>query len=249
MPKLSLKQNKADTNELENRLRFDAIDNAEQVLGVAASSKSLMAVAIMTMQANSARKNDLLLAREDSTLSMNTGDYITVVEAEGFKQVLKLDIPAYGEGDRRVDPSEFLVYFKQDEAILLAFDTYMGQRNGGHFYFNWRPTEAYDITRHHISGCNGTNDLKAGSSDCREAIRLNIQNMRRRGNFLARWEVMPSLWLVHHGDRRLGTAPDGFAAHAYYDKIDQERLSMLPTYVQKAIGFTPAASKDGSIAA
>jgi hypothetical protein len=235
MPKLLL--NKQEIKELENRLQFDAIDNAKKLLGENGSVDGVNAVTVMLFTNNNARKAELLQASRDSTFSMDTADYIAVIEEEGFIQVLDLDIPAYGEDDRRVEDNHFYIYFKADEGLLLTFDTYWGQRNAGNVYFNWQPKEGVGAYRHNFSSGNGGSELQSGYLDCREAIRLMLRNMRKDGTFLPVWERTPRMWLIHHGDMRSEHHPT-----VGYSVLMDQRLAMLPAFVQRAIGFNPDAA-------
>jgi len=69
--------------------------------------------------------------------------------------------------------------------------------------------------------------IYAGHHDCREAVKHNISKFLENGTFLKTWKERPFLWLLHHAD----TKDKGFD----HEKINQERIAMLPQDVQDAI--------------
>lgn len=66
-----------------------------------------------------------------------------------------------------------------------------------------------------------------GDHDCREALKMNVTNLIHNGVFLAKWKKSPFLWLLHYMD----TKTEGYD----YEKINAERIAMLPEYVRNAI--------------
>lgn len=70
-------------------------------------------------------------------------------------------------------------------------------------------------------------NLWVGDHDCREALKMNITYMIENGKFLTKWKERPFLWLLHYGDKEV----KGYD----YQKINEERIAMLPDYVRDAI--------------
>lgn len=73
------------------------------------------------------------------------------------------------------------------------------------------------------------NNLKAlwvGDHDGREALKFNINNLAKNGEFVKNWKKRPFLWLLHHGDKKTGN----------YQEINQERINRFPDYVKNCIG-------------
>jgi hypothetical protein len=73
-----------------------------------------------------------------------------------------------------------------------------------------------------------SNDLitiYSGYHDCREAIKFNIKQLSDNGTFLKYWVDMPWIWLCHYSDK------------SDYKRITQERITKLPEYIRKRMGF------------
>ena len=153
----------------------------------------------------------------DTVFSMSTDDYKRNIEEYGFKQV-------YHEAffGRENQPEDFYIYWLERYSILLCFDSHYGKRNGGKFYYNWKPLDAvhgYEFT----SSGGYRDDVWVGNHDCREALRHNIDQLAGNGEFLMQWVETGFLWLRHHGD------PEGF------DRT--ERAKHLPESIRRATGL------------
>ena len=213
------------TDELMGRLKFDAIQAAEDLTGLDSHNTDLPVwLALGMMQANGKRKAELLTANLDSTFSNKLDYYEQVLAAEGFEKVLEIPIPHDPTLEREYG-DRYFVYWHPD-GLLLSFDSYCGDSvNGGHIYFNFKmndPQEFY-LLNIPVGSCNGVAD----SIDCREAIRYYLGKMRENGKFLPVWEHRPFLWLLHYMD----TKAEGYD----YKAITAERIAMLPEHVRKAI--------------
>ena len=78
-------------------------------------------------------KNQLVTESGDTTFSMSGEDYQKNIEDFGFELIYQEDFTAESFGEVKQDT---LKVFWLD-GILLYFDTYAGQRNGGNFWYNW----------------------------------------------------------------------------------------------------------------
>jgi len=65
-----------------------------------------------------------------------------------------------------------------------------------------------------------------GGGDCREALKYNIEQLELNGSFVKPWVERPFLWLLHYMDTKV----EGYR----YEKINAERIAMLPEEVRVA---------------
>lgn len=215
---------------ISNALRTDPIAEAEVLVGSEDKNDPVVnAVGFTLMRTNMADRDRLMKLTDDTTHSMELGEYLRVVSLEGFEPVLT--IPFVG---REQISEEFRVLFSPADCILLSFDTYGGDHvNGGNFYYNWKPTSAQTSFGPHLSSGSWTQVdsewIWAGYHDCREALRFHLRQLRTLGSFVNPWLVDERPWMCHYMDT------DGGYQHGKYDPIIQERLAMLPDSVRKAI--------------
>lgn len=216
-------------NKMDRLLKRDVVADAEKIVGKSWKESELVGFLSLAMVGeHSKEKKDALLANQDSWFGMPLADYLDVIHQEGFRQVLAL--PFVGEPRDKDDllPQETFFMLFHSDGILLAFDTYHGNLNGGHFYYNWKPNNIN--TTHDFTSSGGfTKDLAAwiGDHDCREAIRYHIKQLRENGQFLNPWIKQPFLWLLHYMD----TKDENYD----YKAIVAERIAMLPANVRAVI--------------
>ena len=158
---------------------------------------------------------------------MKTLEYIKLVEEIGFRQALKVDFKGYENRDE-----VFYIYWDTNHGILLCFDTYGINVNGGHFYYNWIPKNrqvAYKYTS--SGGFEKHNDemVWVGYHDCREDIDVNIRNLSENGEFVVPWKDRPFLWLLHFRDE------EKYGDNEEYKEVNKQRIAMLPEGIQTAI--------------
>jgi hypothetical protein len=221
-----MKTNNSD-RELDKRLRFDAIQSAEDLTGLDSHKTDLPVwLGMMLMQANGKRKAELLTANLDSTFHSKLDYYEKVLAAEGFEKVLEMDIPHDPTHEREYQ-DRYFIYWHPD-GLLLSFDSYGGDSvNGGNIYFNFKSDDPSEFWKLQLPVSGGGHSGIVDSIDCREAIRYYLGQMRAHGTFLNPWEHRPFLWLLHYMD----TKTEGYD----YKAITEERIAMLPEHVRKAI--------------
>lgn len=209
--------------ELEERLAFDSLQAAEDIMGKSyKEDESVVGLGMLMMFENNARKKALLQANGDSCFSNSVADYLQIIRNEGFEKVFETPV----EPNPHTDGDTYFIFWHPD-GILLSFDTYNGKVNGGKFYYNWKPSGSWKECCRYISSGGFKGDAWVGDHDCREAIRHNIRNLRENGEFLPIWAERPFLWLLHYMDSK---------AEGYdYKAITESRIALLPKYVQTAI--------------
>ena len=68
--------------------------------------------------------------------------------------------------------------------------------------------------------------IYSGHHDCREALKMHINNLAIHGTFVKDWIEQPFLWLLHHVDEHKSDN---------YKKINSKRIKMLPDNIQSII--------------
>ena len=208
-------------------LQFDSLSEAEKITGKDYTSDPMTSALGMLLHIDNAeREVEMLAGSDDTTLSNELDNYVRIVEDEGFQLVLTVPFTT-----SRSKSAESLFVYWHPEGILLRFDTYESARvNGGDFYYNWAPNENVDAYRFTSSGSFFDDEgemVWSGNHDSRKALRYHISQLRSNGRFLPIWATQPFIWLLHYGD----TEADGYD----YKSINDERVDLLPDYVQKAI--------------
>lgn len=235
---------------LDDMLRFDPLAAAEQITGKHyACSPETTGWGLMLMMTNSAKKEAALKELDDTILSDTIANHLRIVESMGFKRLLEMDFVKQGKYDTEPRNEKFFIHWHED-GLLMAADTYFGhKRNSAKVWYNWRPNDLNAYWNVISSGrlefddklpSKWTADDKsadvgrpmhwAGDHDAREAIRHKIAKLRENGSFLRPWKTQPFLWLLHHGDT-VGTD----YRDTSHEKINAERLAMLPDYVRECV--------------
>lgn len=178
-------------------------------------------------------KEKLLKQAGDTAFSMSGEEYAANIEAFGFVEVYSEPFTADRYGKTFED---VLKVYWHPWGLLLRFDTYNGQRNGGNVYYNWKPYDGADWHSCVSSGSFADADgecIWVGYHDCREALRYNMRQLREHGELLPVWKYRPrTLWITHYADRDICVGKP-----AEYERLTQDRLAKLPTHVQQAILF------------
>lgn len=186
-----------------------------------------------------ALKRAAMVVTGDTTFSNTIDTYLAIAKGVGFKVVLELPFTVKQSYDEQPRDEKLFVLWRAD-GILLVFDTFEKDVNGGNFYYNWLAHQYGD--RHGATSSGSyilppgkkwsevemTNLVWAGSHDCREGLKFHIRQLEKYGKFLPKWEGKPFLWLLHHGDHANDKPYD-------YEAINKERIAMLPPEVQEAI--------------
>jgi len=91
---------------------------------------------------------------DDTKFSETSEEYIRKITDFGFEKVYEEDFSYKDEGDNGpfIKKEKYFIFFHYDYSILLDFDTYDGNRNGGNLYYNWSPNEMFDKSRSTSSG-------------------------------------------------------------------------------------------------
>ena len=87
--------------------------------------------------------NTLMDKSDDTKFSETTEEYLRKVTDFGFEIVYSEDFQAEGWNSEIITEKLYILFHK-DYSLLLVFDTFRGNRNGGNFYYNWSPNDMYN---------------------------------------------------------------------------------------------------------
>jgi hypothetical protein len=153
---------------------------------------------------------------------MDSKEYLDTVKNIGFEHIL--EVPFYSKYWDRNDVLNILWHPKH--AILLNYDTFGKDVNSGKIYYNIKPFKMTNFRKCTSSGWFSKN-VWVGDHDFRYNAEYVIKTFLSKGKFLNPWVERPFLWLLHYEDVK----KEGYD----YEKINEERISLLPEYVQEAI--------------
>lgn len=228
--------------DLEKILSTDPISEFEQISGKEYKQNSAFEnLAMMGFHLrHNQEKERLLFQSNDTTFSMSMDDYEQNIEDYGFVQIYgeQFTWNKYGE-----TASDWLkVFWYSEFGLLLHFDTYRGDRNGGKVHYNWMPNENFDygVTSSGSYGSGEKPYVWVGDHDCREVLRFYMNQLKDNGTLLPQWKFRPSsLWITHHGetDEIYGNDGHDWSKPHLSDIRTAERIRKFPVEVQKAILF------------
>ncbi len=126
------------TEDIKKVLALDPLAEAEKFTGKSYKEDQGTSDLGMLMHLGHVRKKEnLLKSIGDTTFSMSVIDYLKVVTEFGFKELLVEDFYSKKHNTHE----KLYVMYHYELGILLKFDTFGGQRNGGDFYYNWSPND------------------------------------------------------------------------------------------------------------
>jgi len=133
--------------ELETRigklLETDPLSEAEKLTGKSyKEDKVTESLGFLMMLSIKEEKENLLTSVDDTTFSETEGEYLRKVTDLGFELLLKETFIGRGYGNTPTE-EHFYIMFHREYSILLSWDTFVGKRNGGNFYYNWSPNESF----------------------------------------------------------------------------------------------------------
>lgn len=209
-------------------------------------------------------KNRKLAECDDTSISNTVDRYHRIIGEIGFEKVLEIQFASERWKETECQNERLYIFWRKKGGLLLSHDTFEGKNvNSGKVYFNWHPNESGSIPERASGWYRIENDtgevpysesypngelttdpevlarmrrykekwdreaVWAGDIDCREAIRHRIRELERTGTFVTPWKFRPFLWLLHYEDKR--------TSHKYYKQINEERIAILPEFVQQAI--------------
>jgi hypothetical protein len=170
-------------------------------------------------------------------MNASIGNYLKNVRDNGFETVLEL--PFYAHSTHSIEA--FLILWHSKYNILLRCDTHQGRLNSAEIYYNiLRKKGNKTLLKYTYGGHalkenpqDSTEFIWIGHNDARDGVAEHIKNLRSRGKFLNPWREQ-DLWLLHYEDTK--------HKPINYDKINLERIAMLPKYVKTAITPIPSES-------
>lgn len=125
------------TEEIKKMLDFDPLSHAEKITGKdwkESEETSMLGLAI-ALQHNR-EKEQMLKEIDDTGFSNNTIDYLRIVQNFGFEIVLN---EVFFDNVHYQRNQNLYVLFHKELGILITFDTFGENVNGGEMYYNWSP--------------------------------------------------------------------------------------------------------------
>ena len=237
-----MKTLKSGSDELDQILRFDALDTAERLTD--GDQGAANALGFILMQANGKVKDELLNKNDDTLFSNTVARYTRILADLGFEQVMVL--PFVGRSYRSEPRAEQMQIWAHRDGFLLRFDTYNTTSiNAASVYYNvqgkrgdamWRA-----MSSGHFASVPDCPDqlVLVGDHDAREALRHKLAKLQAAGTPLKQWIERPFLWLLHCADTKDENGET--LGHDGYDHnaINEQRIKFLPKWVREMI--TPAA--------
>lgn len=136
--------------QIESELKFDGLSEAEKLTGRSYKEDKLTeSIGFLNHIQHVTRMKNLMTAVDDTMFSETESEYHRKVVEFGFKTLVK--IPFFSTSSKQEE--NFYIMFHYDYSILLCWDTFYGDRNGGNFYYNWIPNNIND--RGHITSSGG----------------------------------------------------------------------------------------------
>jgi hypothetical protein len=206
---------------LDELLGFDPLQEAEIMTGCSYNEdEATSSIGLLLAVGNNQKKKELLKANKDSYYGMSFAEFVVLKDSMGFKSVASGTIPN--------SEDEWFIGWR--EGILVVYDSFRGSLNSAKAFFNYLPLSDNSYRKGFsgtaFEGPSGKN-VWCGDFDAREGFKHRLGNYEETGIFLKEWIKQPFLWLLHHGDSKV----DGYD----FDKINQQRIAMLPPEVQEAI--------------
>jgi hypothetical protein len=249
---------------IEDAIHYDPIAHAEDLLG--ASCKDDMAVAGLglSLQMRSSKiRQRLMEADGDTCFSETAANYRAKLDSFGFELVFELPFEGVSCGQTYQDQRLYVYY--REPGQLLKFDTYGSNVNSAKVWYNWRPTDPeYPRSILSSGGWHATEEadrqLRAefdskkyeqlqmrlyqqgqlsfcGDHNAREALRHKLTQLERYGEFVAPWEAVPSMWLLHWADTKDHRGGDRPWQSYNSAAISHARAAQFPEHVKKAVSF------------
>lgn len=193
--------------DLKKLLDLDPIKLADDVTGDREQSDAL-GFAISFIRGRMIKKE--MKDRNDTYYGIPLTDFRRIMIETGFELIYEEEFVAKGydgEEDRDIQ----LIYWKDDEALLLSVDSYWNQKsiNSGRIYYNWA-SDILNMNEIYAYGLISSGHfvktdppIWSGQYDIREALNYHLENLRTYGHFLSPWVETPYLWLLHYMDSKV----------------------------------------------
>ena len=197
---------KKELNEIEkaaiSAMSYDPITEAEKITGSSYKKEGIDGEVTKTLGVslqinNVAEKNGFMNLLDDTPFSCKTTHFLRIVKEEGFKEVYSEKFQTKYD----VVNNEMFYIFYHEDGIILVMDTFHGNRNSAHIYFNL-DCDKFPSCRGGSMGFSKDGKTCVASFDVREGFRLTLKQLRNHGTFIKPWKETPFLWFLHHEDTK-----------------------------------------------
>lgn len=220
----------------------DVIQDAVDILGEGHTGVDSLAFALHLKRSEALKH--MLNSNGDVHFNSPLSDYERVLKELGATEVLCVPYLV-----RNSQQYESIHVWWSDDGILFVYTTYRGNRmNGGNFYYNWRPDpdlKERGINEWDFVSSGGYREdpvtseksIWSGHHDIREALKMNVENLRKNGKLLPKWVDGADVCLLHCQDYDDFNPENRWTMEALLerDRRNNARKSLLPTHVLDAI--------------
>jgi hypothetical protein len=218
--------------EIIKLLKSDPLLEAERQSGKSyKDDEATMSLGFMFQLNRDTRAEKALTDIGDSTFIMDWLAYCEFVEQLGFGLMI--------EDFNKEGTESIRIYYHEKDGLLLRADSCHGDRNAADVYYNWRPNfkpesewkdpnkaeyiDHWTLTSSGSFCVRGDEKTWVGHHDAREALALNMRQLRENGTFIPKWRNTPFLWLAGHWED---------TDEKEYQEINVDRIERLPQWVQ-----------------
>lgn len=230
-----------ETKRIKELIALDPIDVAEKMVG---KSETATRLGLLIQMDKTKQLNKLLEAGDDTKFSETIENHLKISKDLGFRVVYEEHEEVHNKWESKSTPESYYILWR-DDGILMTCDSFCKkQRNSCTFYFNLRKnspdSKLYDLR---VSGHYHDEDRNVwvGSSDGRTALRHQLAEMKKVGDFLPQWIERDFLWISPYWDTNMW---DNNARGAELKEREEKRkekankrLSALPEDVRRAICY------------
>ncbi len=221
---------------LGDMLKFDALDVAEQVTGKSyKEDKVTESLGVGLHLLHVQEKRQALEEAGDTHYSSSIEWYQMVATGLGFMTMYE---ETFKCKTSKQEETKYICY-RERGGILLVWDTYRGNANNSHFYYNWEPKPEVEHYEYTSSGSwvniEGEDELRvwAGNHHAIEALKFNLLGLEQTGKFITPYIEDPMLpWLTNREEYdSLQSLPFDKMINECH-KITAEKLKKTPRVIQ-----------------
>lgn len=213
-------------HEVKKFLDFDVIDLAEKI---SKDEEGSMALGFVMNKIKRKVIEREMKDRGDTYPRISFIDFRRILIDNDFKLIYEEEFQGKDYKDIQV------IYWKDDEGLLLTADSYSGQKNvnSAKIYYNWKSeiinasnVFELDITQ---NGCflqMKPYPIWIGSYYANEALIYHLDGLRTYGEFIPEWVQTPFLWLLNYNDS------DGEYESYSYEEINKQKLAKIDPQIR-----------------
>ncbi|GAG96642.1 unnamed protein product, partial [marine sediment metagenome] len=245
---------KITNEELDELLTHDSLAIAETITGHSYKDDDetgKLGLAINMLSADAKRK--VLKSRNDTWFSMKMAAYLDVIKGLGFEKIHEYEFIRRSFPDKK---DIHQLWYRYKDGLLLACDSFEGQRNGAKLFYNWKPNDNFKHThtilssgQYHSPAVTDIHDdagwqkarkegnmFWVGDHDAREAIVRIIERLEKNGSFVKKWVKRPWMSLGFYSTLEYKDSDTFNTSNNTKDEFVTKIIAELPEEVRNNIG-------------